>query len=424
MNERNNFRFVHAADLHLDSPFIGLSMKSEDLAEILHTASRQAFDNLVDLAINEECDFVVISGDIFDGDWRDYRTGLFFVDRMRKLEENGIEVFLIKGNHDAENRFMARLELSKNVHLFSSDEAETVKIEPLRVAVHGMSFGKRDVTDNLVSNYPPPLPNYFNVGLLHTACSGREGHAKYAPCSEDQLTGFGYEYWALGHVHTFEEVSTSPHVVYSGNLQGRSIKETGEKGVVLVSVDDGTISDVRHVAVDVIRWATVVVDASGLEDLDDVRSEIRAEIDQLYSLADGRGLALRIELRGKTKLNSVLRRRSEEIAEEVEMIAVSVGEDIWVESLKVNTQFQRTSAKLDVEVVETLLSSINNIETERKLESNLNESVSALKSKVPAFAVSEEEIDVIAEDALHEALELVRAYIEGELQNTDATDES
>ncbi|MGH6846128.1 MAG: metallophosphoesterase family protein [Methylocella sp.] len=205
-----DFRFIHAADLHLDSPLIGLAKKSEDCAAHLDDASRRAFDNLVALAIEEDCRLIVIAGDIFDGQWRDYRTGLFFLDRMRRLRQAGIRVIVIAGNHDAENRFAGRLEYSGNVRLLSARRPESVAIDELGAVVHGRSFPRRDVMDNIALEYPSPVPGRFNIGMLHTSCGGSEGHASYAPCTVAQLVNHGYQYWALGHVHTRRELSTAP----------------------------------------------------------------------------------------------------------------------------------------------------------------------------------------------------------------------
>jgi DNA repair protein SbcD/Mre11 len=247
-----NFRFIHAADLHLDSPLVGLAKKSEDCAARLDDASRRAFDNLVALAIEEDCRLIVIAGDIFDGQWRDYRTGLFFLDRMKRLRQAGIRVIIIAGNHDAENRFANRLEYSDNVKLLSARLPESFLIEELGVAVHGRSFPQRDVVDNIAIEYPSPVSGRFNIGLLHTACGGIEGHRRYAPCAVAQLVNHGYQYWALGHIHKRQELAKAPYIVYPGNLQGRSVTETGPKGATLVEVIDGDVARIVHCPLDVV----------------------------------------------------------------------------------------------------------------------------------------------------------------------------
>jgi exonuclease SbcD len=166
------FKFLHAADLHLDSPLLGLATKSADYAARVDRASRDAFENLIGLAIDEGCKFIVLAGDIFDGDLRNFQTGLFFIDQMRRLDAAGIQAFLILGNHDAENRFAAKLTMSANVHVFDSKRPQTIAIEALLVTIHGRSFPQRDVTENIARGYPAAVSGRFNIGVLHTACQG------------------------------------------------------------------------------------------------------------------------------------------------------------------------------------------------------------------------------------------------------------
>ena len=195
-----SFRFLHAADIHLDSPLKGLNGYPGADAERDRMATRAAFDRLVDTAIDESVDFLVIAGDLYDGDWRDYGTGLYFVSRMARLAEEGVPVFLLHGNHDAESVITRRLELPANVHVFGAQAPETFVLDDLRVALHGRSFEQPAETKNLVPGYPAPVPGAFNIGVLHTALEGVPGHARYAPCSLAELTARGYDYWALGHV--------------------------------------------------------------------------------------------------------------------------------------------------------------------------------------------------------------------------------
>ena len=192
----NDFSFLHAADLHIDSPLLGLARKSAEQAKRVADASRTAFDNLISLAIEEKCRFVLFAGDLFDGDWKDYRTGLVFAAQMRRLQEAGIEVYAILGNHDAENRFVSRLDLAENVHILGSKSPQSLDVPDLRVTIHGMSYAQRDVSENLAAAYPAPASGRFNIGLLHTACEGRAGHMPYAPCTAEQLASHGYNYCA------------------------------------------------------------------------------------------------------------------------------------------------------------------------------------------------------------------------------------
>ena len=182
------FTFIHAADLHLDSPLLGLAGKSAEYASRVEAASREAFDNLVALAIDKGCRFMVLAGDIFDGDLRNFQTGLYFMEGMRRLNEAGIEVFMVLGNHDSANRFADKLSLSHNVHVFPKTKATTHLIDDVKVAIHGRSFPRPDVSEDLASAYPVATQALFNIGVLHTACAGNEGHhARYAPCTPEQL---------------------------------------------------------------------------------------------------------------------------------------------------------------------------------------------------------------------------------------------
>ncbi len=194
------FKFIHTADIHLDSPLRGLSRYEGAPVERLRGATREAFCNLVQFAIDEEVQFVIIAGDLFDGDWKDYNTGLFFASQMSKLRENEIRVFIVSGNHDAASAITRKLHYPDNVRFFISDSPEAIRIEEIGVALHGQSFAQRDVTNNLAANYPSAEPDYYNIGVLHTALNGREGHAGYAPCSIADLSAKNYDYWALGHV--------------------------------------------------------------------------------------------------------------------------------------------------------------------------------------------------------------------------------
>ena len=203
-------RFLHAADIHLDSPMTGLSAYPGAPVEELRTATRRAFTRLVDCAIEERVDFMVIAGDLYDGTWKDFNTGLFFAAQMGRLRGAAIRAVILHGNHDAESGITRTLQLPDNVRVLDARAPETVRLDGLRVAIHGQGFRERDVRENLAANYPDPVPNWFNIGLLHTALAGHDAHAPYAPCSLDQLQAKGYQYWALGHVHEYKELSGRP----------------------------------------------------------------------------------------------------------------------------------------------------------------------------------------------------------------------
>ncbi|MFP4539296.1 MAG: exonuclease SbcCD subunit D, partial [Dichotomicrobium sp.] len=194
------FRFLHTADIHLDSPLRTLALRDEALSAQIRGATRKAFTGLVDTCLERRLDALVIAGDLYDRDLQDMSTALFFGRQMRRLAEAGIRVFLIRGNHDAESVLTRELSLPDNVHVFGADGG-TEKLAEAGIAIHGVSFASAHVPENLVNRYPAPVPGMVNIGLLHTSLTGAEGHDVYAPCSLADLRGHGFDYWALGHVH-------------------------------------------------------------------------------------------------------------------------------------------------------------------------------------------------------------------------------
>ena len=203
-------KFIHTADIHVDSPLVGLAAYQNAPVASLRTATRDAFSALVDLAIDEAVDFMVIAGDLYDGAWKDYNTGHYFVREMGRLNQAGVPVYLLHGNHDAESEMTKRLTLPPNVHLFDSKKPGSYRIEALRVALHGRSCREAATLDNLAIGYPDAVPGWLNIGVLHTALEGYAAHPRYAPCSLAELTAKGYDYWALGHVHEFALLQQNP----------------------------------------------------------------------------------------------------------------------------------------------------------------------------------------------------------------------
>ena len=224
-------RLVHAADLHLDSPLRGLSrLGDDDLAETLRSASRRAMDRLVRLVLDEQAPVLLLAGDVYDGDWHDYSTGRFFVEQMDLLHDAGVRVFMVAGNHDAESEITRALRLPPNVTVLDTGTAQTVLVDDLGLAVHGRGYHTRAVMENLAVSYPHRIPGLVNVGLLHTSVDGTEGHARYAPCRLPELTGLGYDYFALGHVHQHRVLADGEHTVAYGNLQGRHPARPAPRG--------------------------------------------------------------------------------------------------------------------------------------------------------------------------------------------------
>jgi exonuclease SbcD len=337
-------KFIHAADLHLDSPLRGLDGYEGAPVEEIRGATRKALANLVDLAIAQSVDFLLIAGDIYDGDWRDYNTGLFFLAQMARLREPGVRVFFIRGNHDASSQITRQLNLPDHVREFSTRKPETITLDDLGVAIHGQGFVNRAVDEDLSQQYPAPVPGMLNIGMLHTSATGREGHDNYAPCTVEGLRAKGYDYWALGHVHTREVLSEDPWIVFPGNTQGRHIRETGPKGCTLVTVEDGRVDDVVHMNLDVMRWERIDVDASEARSATDVLGRTSAAIQDVVDAAADLHVAIRVTITGASDAHQELAADPERWAPEIRAQATDLSNgSVWIEKVRV-----RTESKVDL----------------------------------------------------------------------------
>jgi len=341
------FKFLHAADIHLDSPLRGLSRYEGAPAERIRGATRDALKGLVQAAIDEKVAFAVIAGDVFDGEWKDYNTGLFFAGQMSRLRKEGIRVYLLAGNHDAASTITKALQMPDNVHRFSTPRPETLFLKEINVALHGQGFSQRDIRENLVSNYPPAIPGLYNIGVLHTCADGREGHGQYAPCSKDDLISKNYDYWALGHVHRREIVHENPWIVFPGNIQGRHIRETGPKGCTLVSVDDEKETRLEVMDLDTVRWTHPVVDCSTAASCEEIMDAVNSCLISEVKNADERLLAVRLELEGACSPHSELTANPKKWINQIRAAATDISYgDVWIETVRFNTRLPADMAPI------------------------------------------------------------------------------
>lgn len=333
----SSFKFMHAADIHLDSPLRGLERYAGAPTAQIRGATREAFVRLVDDCIQQEVDFLLLVGDLFDGSWRDYNTGLFFNAQMARLKSQGIRVFVVRGNHDAANTMTRALRLPDNVHEFSSTKPETQRIAALGVAIHGQSYPSADVSQDLSLKYPAPDRDAFNIGLLHTSADGSATeHAVYAPCNVQALVDRGYDYWALGHIHRRSVLREGPHVVFPGNLQGRHIRETGPKGATLVTVKNqkATLQE-RHL--DVMRWSSRDISIEGARSASAAMERVYEDLDALRRESGEMPLAVRVRLQGHCDAHRELVGDVERWTNEVRTRGTEVA-DVWVEKVLFDTR--------------------------------------------------------------------------------------
>lgn len=386
-------KFLHAADIHLDSPLRGLERYEGAPAAEIRGATRRAFEKLADLAIEEEVAFVVLAGDLYDGDWKDYNTGLFFTSQMNRLREAGIRAFVIAGNHDAASQITKVLRPPDNVKVFSTKRPETVVLEDLGVALHGQGFASAAVTDDLAGGYPAPLPHLLNIGLLHTSLDGREGHASYAPCTVDGLRARGYQYWALGHVHVREVVSRDPWIVFPGNLQGRHARETGAKGATLVTIEGRDVLRAEHRDLDVFRWTVCPVSLAGVAGSGEALDRVQQALEAALDAAAGRPVAARIRLEGACPLHDELAADPEHWIAEIRALASGFGDGaLWIEKVQVRTRRAGDPAALEREdALSGLLRTVRGLEADGAELAALAEGFADLERKLPAELFEEAE---------------------------------
>lgn len=338
-------KILHAADIHLDSPMQNLEAYPDAPVEAFRGATRVALSNLVDLAISQRVDLVVIAGDLYDGDWDDAHTGLFFVSQAARLRAAGIPIVVIRGNHDAALLMTNTLRLPDNpdgsMILMDHQAVDRRVFESIGVAVHGRSFATKAVTDDLSLDYPMPIPGYFNLGLLHTCLTGSDGHQPYAPTSPEKLQSKGYDYWALGHIHDRRHCHQSGQtpIVFSGNIQGRHIRETGPKGCLILTIDSANQVQTTFHPLDVTRWALMPFDASQATHTDELFEAFSSWLQDQLDLAGHRPLAVRVRISGRTKFHESWHRDVFGLENQLRAVALQHGGGrVWIEQLRIRTE--------------------------------------------------------------------------------------
>lgn len=328
------YRFVHTADIHLDSPLKSLALRHEGLSELIGTATRVVFGRIIDLCVEEGVDALIIAGDLYDGSQTSMKTARFLVQQFGRLQEAGIRVYLIRGNHDAESRMTKELVFPETVKVFGSKaEAQVVEKGPLRLAIHGVSFATRHAPESLLDRFKPAVSGAINIGILHTSLAGAAGHDRYAPCSVAELQSTGFDYWALGHVHLRAGYPGRTTVVMPGNPQGRDIGEAGAKSVTLVTVaDDGSLTvEARPTAI--ARFERVPVDLTGVAEWREVAARLEAVLRRARASMAEEQLVLRPILHGDTPLAWQILRDLDLLTEQAVSVSEGIG-TVWIDKVE------------------------------------------------------------------------------------------
>ena len=319
------FRFVHTADVHLDSPLKSLALRDPDLAELVGVATRSAFSRTVDLCLSEDVDAFIIAGDLYDGSLRSMKTARFFAEEMRRLTEAEVPAFIIRGNHDAQSVITSEMTLPDGVHVFAKSD-EPIVLKDGAVAIHGVSFEDPHAPSSLLPKYWPGTPGVIDIGAMHTSLDGSPHHDVYAPCSTADLAAHGYAYWALGHIH---KRSVSKHdectIIMPGIPQGRHMNEDGLKSVSLVSIDANGDSAVEERFVAPVLFQRLDLDASEVADWPAL---IERAVDAFTPLQGGsadQDVIVRVTCLAGGAFGRALQRDAERLEEELRSAASRVG---------------------------------------------------------------------------------------------------
>ena len=349
------FSFVHTADLHLDSPFLGLGRLSEThsrIAEELREATFKAFHSVIDLCIHQVVDFLLVAGDVYDGADRSLRAQLRFRDGLRRLNKAGVRAYVVHGNHDPLDGWANSLKLPEGVHDFGPElESVVFEKEGVPVArVHGISYPTRKIGKRFGNGFKREGSEAFQIGLFHCNAGGDIRYDPYAPRSESELAESELDYWALGHIHESVVMRRAdPFIGYPGNTQGRHINEAGRRGCFLVRVSaEGKMEgEPEFVATDTVRWLVSKADITGMDSMDALLSRAEEMMDELVQQAEGRPVVARVEVCGRGPIHRALTRpnAARDLLDELHSLGTARTPFIWVEQLVLRT---RLPVDLDV----------------------------------------------------------------------------
>ncbi len=338
-----NLRFIHTADLHLDSPFRGLAETKPALRDTLQSATLGALDRIVDHTIKSKADFLIIAGDLYDSKDRSLRALVSFRKQMERLADRHIPVFIVHGNHDPLNGWGSGFQLPPNVVTFGGQTDTEPFIRRGREVAHvtGVSYTRERVTDNLSASFKVPDTAAYSIAVLHANIGHQSGHADYAPASLGDLAAAGFNYWALGHVHTRSVLASKPAmIVYPGNTQGRNARETGPRGCFQVDVDMQGRAHLEFVETSVARWVHLEMSIREYSTMDQLIDSMLDKGKEVASEFDG-PTVVRCTLRGNGALHRDLQR--DDMAEELrsllhtvviaETVRIATGPELDFESI-------------------------------------------------------------------------------------------
>ncbi|HBE68212.1 MAG TPA: DNA repair exonuclease [Planctomycetaceae bacterium] len=417
-------KFIHAADIHLDSPLTHLRRVDAKTAEQLRSATRLSLERVISAALQHNVAAVVIAGDLFDGPVEDASPCIWVESQLRQLVRAGIAVVLIRGNHDALSSAHRVISWGEGITEFGAATAETLELPSAGLAIHGQSFAARATTEDLAAGYPPARDGLFNIGILHTSLGGSSQHDTYAPTSTNVLESKSYDYWALGHIHarSAESLSDRTYIGYSGCTQGRNIRETGPKGCHLVTVTDGQLASVEFVPTDSVRWFSMEVSLASARVLGDVEELVLNSVERLTCDNPGVNLAIRVSLCDATPIHSqlttpgVIESLSEVLADRMTRLG-----SVWLEKIKVNS---RPLATFDNDSIVQPLGYIERVSKALKeneiAQAALKAELDSMLKKMDAELLSGEDLDFAEKGRLFELVDRAEDLLVARLTQPEA----
>ncbi len=405
-------KFIHAADIHLDSRVVALRSFYAQERVCLSKLQQRAFTSLIDLAIDEDVDFMLLAGDLFDSNWKDYGVGLFFIQQIKRLK---CPTYYIRGNHDSENRLIKSLPYPEDFHIFDSFKPQTMLLDDLKLAIHGQSYSHYHIEEDLAAGYPKALPGYFNIGLLHTSGDKRNGELPYAPYDGKLLHAKGYDYWALGHLHQNQILSENPAIVYSGTLQGRHIKETGMKGCYVISVDEKEVKKIAFKRLSCLQWEKINIEMSSITNESEMRQAIISGVKKCIDGKDVEILIVRFFFMGENQLKKTISENTEHWANAIYCWLEEISDKkIFIEKLIDKSTLVQDAQKNENPLVEHLFKHLEEKVVKKSILENFSTEYAAIKERMP-----KEILDPNSENESSEDLQSqIKSFLEAKFLET------
>ncbi|MEM8812736.1 MAG: DNA repair exonuclease [Pseudomonadota bacterium] len=422
------FRFIHTADVHLDSPLRSLSFKDERIADLIGNATRRAFTRIVDLCLTERVDALMIAGDLYDGDLRSMKTAALIRREMARLAEADIPVFVIRGNHDAASTVTPHLSLPKNVHVFGG-RAGAIPVAGTGVVVHGISFAQPHISESLVPKYKPPIADAVNVGLLHTSLAGSPDHDVYAPCGVSDLIDHGFDYWGLGHIHkraVYGENGPAT-IVMPGMPQGRHINEAGPKSVAIATIEDDRSCVLEERPTGFAEFGRVSADVSGLADWTSIIRALEASLGAASDAVEADHLVARLEIKGASSLGFRLRRDADFLLHDLRAGFAETGRClIEAIDLRLEAPEDRSGVSSGDPFFELRALMAQDAARSPAVRKAARDLITTLQGQMPrelrdAFGDDDDALDALIEELIADGTEAVVARFAAERDRTDAS---